>query len=203
MRTGGPQIYLSVGQTYLCGNPLLKQMLTKEHIKPRLLGHWETTPSLNIEVQVIKVVNLMKLQSASEHPHGLPDRDFDALFTADTPIIFAFHGYPWLIDRLTYRRTGHRNIRVRGYKEEDTTTTPFDMCVLNDLNRFHLVADAIDRVPHFGARAADAKQAIRDKLMEHKEYICPYGDDMPEIKRRTWGQTAVVQRTGPTEADNA
>ena len=113
----------------------------------------------------------MTLQPPSEHPHGLADRDFDALFTNDKPIIFAFHGYPWLIHRLTYRRHGHDNLHVRGYKEEGTTTTPFDMCVLNDLDRFHLVNDVIDRVPGLAARAAYVKQAIRDKLIEHREYI--------------------------------
>ena len=113
----------------------------------------------------------MKLQPPSEHPHGLSDRDFDALFTTDKPIIFAFHGYPWLIHRLTYRRTNHDNLHVRGYKEEGTTTTPFDMVVLNDLDRFHLVGDVIDRVPQLATRAAYVKQAIRDKLIEHKQYI--------------------------------
>ena len=108
----------------------------------------------------------------------------------DKPIIFAFHGYPWLIHRLTYRRNGHDNIHVRGYKEEGTTTTPFDMCVLNDLDRFHLVSDVIDRVPKLGARAAYAKQAIRDKLIDHKQFICRYGDDMPEITGWRWGQEA-------------
>ena len=138
------------------------------------------------EVRVINVVDLMKLQPASEHPHDLPDRDFDALFTTDKPIIFAFHGYPWLIHRLTYRRSGHGNIHVRGYKEEGTTSTPFDMCVMNDIDRFHLVDDVIDRVPQLGARAAYAKQAIHDRLVEHKEYISRYGDDLPEIKI-PWG----------------
>src|SRR5262249_32210056 len=121
--------------------------------------------------RVIKLVDLTKVQPVRQHPHGLEDRDFDALFTTDRPIIFAFHGYPWLIHRLTYRRTGHANIHVRGYKEEGTTTTPFDMCVLNDIDRFHLVADVIDRVPQLGARAAYAKQAIRNKLNDHKQYI--------------------------------
>src|SRR5205085_5513045 len=121
----------------------------------------------DLKVRVINVVNLMKLQPSSEHPHGLSDHEFDALFTTDKPIIFAFHGYSWLVHRLTYRRTGHDNIHVRGYKEEGTTTTPFDMCVLNDLDRFHLVNDVIDRVPKLGARAAYAKQAIRDKLIDH------------------------------------
>src|SRR5262249_54550149 len=118
----------------------------------------------DLRIRVINVVNLMKLQSEHEHPNGLSDRDFDELFTTDKPIIFAFHGYPWLIHRLTYRRTGHGNLHVRGYKEEGTTTTPFDMCVLNDLDRFHLVGDVIDRVDKLGARAAYVKQAIREKL---------------------------------------
>ena len=147
-----------------------------------------------LKVRVINVVNLMKLQPPSEHPHGLSDHDFDALFTTDKPIIFAFHGYPWLIHRLTYRRTGHGNLHVRGYKEEGTTSTPFDMCVLNDLDRFHLVGDVIDRVPRLGARAAYAKQAIRDKLIEHKEYIARYGDDMPEITRLEVGAGGSVGR---------
>ena len=155
-----------------------------------------------LKIRVINVVNLMKLQPASEHPHGLSDHDFDALFTTDKPIIFAFHGYPWLIHRLTYRRTGHRNLHVRGYKEEGTTSTPFDMCVLNDLDRFHLVNDVIDRVPELGARAAYAKQAIHDKLIEHKEYIARYGDDMPEITGWQWGQAVASGGARSTEADN-
>jgi xylulose-5-phosphate/fructose-6-phosphate phosphoketolase len=155
-----------------------------------------------LKVRVFNVVDLMKLQPASEHPHGLPDREFDTLFTTDRPIIFAFHGYPWLIHRLTYRRTGHRNLHVRGYKEEGTTTTPFDMCVLNDLDRFHLVSDVIDRVPKLGARAAYAKQAIRDKLMEHKQYIARCGDDMREIAGWRWGQALVAGGPGSTEGDN-
>jgi xylulose-5-phosphate/fructose-6-phosphate phosphoketolase len=132
----------------------------------------------------------------------LSDRDFDALFTTDKPVIFAYHGYPWLIHRLTYRRSGHDNIHVRGYKEEGTTTTPFDMCVLNDLDRFHLVDDVIDRVPGLAARAAYAKQAIRDKLLDHRAYIRRYGDDMPEIKNWTWGQAGAARAASSTEADN-
>ncbi len=139
-----------------------------------------------LKVRVINVVNLMKLQPPSEHPHGLSDHEFDTLFTTDKPIIFAFHGYPWLIHRLTYRRTNHKNLHVRGYKEEGTTTTPFDMVVRNDLDRFHLVADVIDRVPQLRSLAAYAKQAIRDKRIEHKHYISKYGDDMPEIKNWKW-----------------
>jgi xylulose-5-phosphate/fructose-6-phosphate phosphoketolase len=155
-----------------------------------------------LKVRVINVVNLMKLQPQSEHPHGLSNHDFDALFTTDRPIIFAFHGYPWLIHRLTYRRAGHPNLHVRGYKEEGTTSTPFDMCVLNDLDRFHLVADVIDRAPKLGARAAYAKQAIRDKLIEHKEFIARHGDDMPEIAGWTWSQAAASGGIRSTEADN-
>jgi xylulose-5-phosphate/fructose-6-phosphate phosphoketolase len=139
-----------------------------------------------LKVRVINVVNLMKLQPPSLHPHGLPDREFDALFTTDKPLIFAFHGYPWLIHRLTYRRTNHKNLHVRGYKEEGTTTTPFDMVVRNDLDRFHLVADVIDRVPGLGTTADYAQQAIRDKLIEHRQYIERYGEDMPEVREWTW-----------------
>jgi xylulose-5-phosphate/fructose-6-phosphate phosphoketolase len=157
-----------------------------------------------LKVRVINVVNLMKLQSPGEHPHGLPDNEFDALFTTDRPIIFAFHGYPWLIHRLTYRRTGHKNLHVRGYKEEGTTTTPFDMVVLNDLDRFHLVNDVIDRVPNLATRAAYAKQAIRDRLLDHKQYIARYGDDMPEIRDWQWGLGGTAQPgRADTSADNA
>ena len=139
-----------------------------------------------LKVRVVNVVNLMKLQPPSEHPHGLSDREFDSLFTTDKPIIFAFHGYPWLIHRLTYRRTNHKNLHVRGYKEEGTTTTPFDMVVLNDLDRFGLVADVIDRVPKLAASAVYVKQQVRDKRIEHKEYIRKYGEDMPEIRDWKW-----------------
>jgi xylulose-5-phosphate/fructose-6-phosphate phosphoketolase len=157
----------------------------------------------DVKTRVINVVDLMTLQPEREHPHGLSDTDFDALFTKDKPVIFAFHGYPWLIHRLTYRRTNHHNIHVRGYKEEGTTTTPFDMCVRNDLDRFHLVHDVIDRVPKLGARAAYAKQAIRDKLIEHKQYIAEHGEDMPEINGWMWGQNRPSAGRGEsTEADN-
>jgi len=142
-----------------------------------------------LKMRVINVVDLMTLQSPSEHPHGLSDKDFDVLFTKDKPIIFAFHGYPLLIHRLTYRRTNHGSLHVRGYKEEGTTTTPFDMVVLNELDRFHLVGDVIDRVPSLGSRAAYAKQFIRDKLLDHKNYIHKHGEDMPEIRNWKWGTT--------------
>jgi xylulose-5-phosphate/fructose-6-phosphate phosphoketolase len=140
----------------------------------------------DLRIRVVNVVDLMALQPQSEHPHGLPDREFDDLFTRDRPIIFAFHGYPWLIHRLTYRRTNHGNLHVRGYKEEGTTTTPFDMAVLNDIDRFHLAQDVIDRVGTLGAKAAYAKQEIRDRLLRHKEYIRRHGEDMPEIRDWKW-----------------
>ena len=156
-----------------------------------------------LKIRVINVVDLMTLQSANEHPHGLSDKDFDALFTTDKQIIFAFHGYPWLIHRLTYRRTNHNNLHVRGYKEEGTTTTPFDMCVLNDLDRFHLVQDVIDRLPQLGARAAYAKQAIRDALIDHRQYITEHGEDHPKILEWRWGgQGTATVKSSSTESDN-
>jgi len=141
-----------------------------------------------LKIRVVNVVNLMKLQPQSEHPHGLSHQDFDTLFTTSKPIVFAYHGYPWLIHRLTYRRTNHKNLHVRGFKEEGSTTTPFDMVVMNDLDRFHLVADVIDRVHALGPMAAYAKQAIRDKLIEHKQYIAAHGEDLPEIRNWRWGE---------------
>ena len=140
----------------------------------------------DLKIRVVNVVDLMTLQPKEEHPHGLRDRHFDDIFTTDKPIIFAYHGYPWLIHRLTYRRTNHKNLHVRGYKEEGTTTTPFDMVVMNDLDRFHLVADVVDRVPRLRQRAAYVKQYVRDRLIDHKEYICKHGQDMPEIRDWKW-----------------
>jgi xylulose-5-phosphate/fructose-6-phosphate phosphoketolase len=139
-----------------------------------------------LKVRVINVVDLMSLQPASEHPHGMSDRDFDALFTTDKPIIFAFHGYPWLIHRLTYRRTGHNNIHVRGYKEEGTTTTPFDMVMLNDQDRFHLVIDAIDRVPHLADSGAHLRQQMIDARLRARAHTRETGDDLPEIRDWIW-----------------
>jgi len=147
-----------------------------------------------LKIRVVNVVDLMTLQPQSEHPHGLSDKDFDVLFTKDKPIIFAYHGYPLLIHRLTYRRTNHKNLHVRGYKEEGTTTTPFDMVALNDLDRFHLVGDVIDRVPGLGSQAAYAKQYLRDKLLDHKNYIYKHGEDMPEIRNWKWSQGEKVRQ---------
>ena len=140
----------------------------------------------DLKIRVVNVVDLMSLQPFSEHPHGLSDRDFDSIFTPDKPIVFAFHGYPLLIHRLTYRRTNHANLHVRGYKEEGTTTTTFDMVVLNDLDRFHLAQDVIDRVPQLQAIGAHAKQILRNKLIDHRQYITKYGEDMPEILNWQW-----------------
>lgn len=178
-----------------CGDvPTLETLAAVELLRTHL-------PEL--KVRVVNVVNLMKLQPEREHPHGLSDQDFDAIFTKDKPVIFAFHGYPSLIHRLTYRRTNHKNLHVRGYKEVGTTTTPFDMVVLNDLDRFHLVGDVIDRLPQLGARAAYFKQAIQDKLVEHRQYIETYGDDMPDISGWKWGIKENVTSSGTsTEGDN-
>jgi xylulose-5-phosphate/fructose-6-phosphate phosphoketolase len=139
-----------------------------------------------LRIRVINVVDLMTMQPREEHPHGLTEKEFDSLFTTDKPIIFAFHGYPYLIHRLSYRRNNHKNLHVRGYKEEGTTTTPFDMAVRNDIDRFHLVGDVIDRVPKLGYKAAYLKQYVRDKLIEHKQYIIQNGEDMPVIRNWKW-----------------
>jgi xylulose-5-phosphate/fructose-6-phosphate phosphoketolase len=152
-----------------------------------------------LKVRVVNVVDLMKLEPPGEHPHGLPDRDFDVLFTKDKPIIFAYHGYPWLIHRLTYRRTNHNNLHVRGYKEEGTITTPFDMAVLNELDRFHLAMDVIDRLPRIGSRGAYLKQELRDKLVDHRRYIDEHGKDLPEV--RDWMWAAGAPPIPPAEPD--
>jgi xylulose-5-phosphate/fructose-6-phosphate phosphoketolase len=140
----------------------------------------------DLKLRVVNVVDLMTLESSTEHPHGLSDREFDSIFTTDRPVIFAYHGYPWLIHRLTYRRAGHDNFHVHGYREEGTTTTPFDMTVLNDLDRYHLAGDVVDRVARLGNVGGHFKQELRNKLVEHKQYVCAHGDDMPEVKNWTW-----------------
>ena len=156
-----------------------------------------------LKVRVVNVVNLMKLQPPKEHPHGLSDEDFDAIFTTNKPIIFAFHGYPGLVHRLTYKRTNHENLHVRGYKEEGTTTTPFDMVVLNDMDRFHLVCDVIDRIPGLATAAADVRRAMVEKHAAHRQYIAVHGQDMPEILDWRWGaRTASGRTSGDTGADN-
>jgi len=139
----------------------------------------------DLKIRVVNVVDLMTLQPPSEHPHGIPDKEYDSLFTTDKPIIFDFHGYPWLIHRLTYRRT-NQQLHVRGYKEEGTTTTPFDMCVLNQIDRFHLAIDVIDRVPKLAPVSAHLRQQLRNKLMDHREYVSKHGEDMPEIRDWKW-----------------
>jgi xylulose-5-phosphate/fructose-6-phosphate phosphoketolase len=139
-----------------------------------------------LRVRMVNVVDLMRLQTPSEHPHGLSDSEFDALFTSSKPIVFAYHGYPWLIHRLTYRRTNHHNLHVRGYKEEGTTTTPFDMVMLNDLDRYHLVIDAIDRVPGLAEQAAHLRQQLADLRLQRRMWTREYGEDHPEIRGWTW-----------------
>lgn len=141
----------------------------------------------DLKIRMLNVVDLMKLQSGTEHPHGLTNPEFDALFTTDKHIVFAFHGYPGLIHELTYRRTNHRNLYARGYKEEGTITTYFDNLVLNDLNRFHLVIDVIDRLPKMGAQAAKVKLMLEENLLEHRAYINEHGEDMPEVRNWKWG----------------
>jgi xylulose-5-phosphate/fructose-6-phosphate phosphoketolase len=190
-RDGEPDVVMAC-----CGDvPTLETLAAVDLLRTHL-------PEL--KVRVINVVDLMKLQPPREHKHGLSDLDFDTLFTKDKPIVFAFHGYPWLIHRLTYRRTNHKNIHVRGYKEEGTTTTPFDMVVLNEMDRFHLVQDVIDRLPQLGARAAYAKQRIRDALIEHRQYINERGEDHPFVLGWRWGQEMSGGATrSSTEGDNA
>ena len=151
-----------------------------------------------IRIRVVNVVDLMKLQPRSAHPHGLSDLEFDALFTTAMPVVFAFHGYPTLIHRLTYRRNNHDNIHVKGYNEEGTITTPFDMTVLNELDRFHLVISAIERMPRTGDRGISLQAQMRDKLREHHRYIRQYGEDMPDV--RDWVWPAVIPAPGILEA---
>jgi xylulose-5-phosphate/fructose-6-phosphate phosphoketolase len=140
----------------------------------------------DLKVRVVNVVDLMRLQDEKEHPHGLSRAEFDALFTTDRPIIFAYHGYPWLIHRLAYRHTNHANLHVRGYKEEGTTTTPFDMVMLNDLDRFHLVIDVINRVPGLAARAAHVRQEMLDRRLAARAYTRAHGEDEPEVRDWAW-----------------
>ncbi|MEO9129686.1 MAG: phosphoketolase, partial [Sphingomonas sp.] len=139
----------------------------------------------DLRIRVINVVDLMKLQPCAEHPHGLSETDFDSLFTRDKPVIFGFHGYPGLVHQLTYHRA-NRNLSVHGYREEGTITTPFDIRVQNGLDRFHLVIDALDRLPQTGSQGAHLKQAMLDRLVEHKHYIDRHGEDLPEIRNWTW-----------------
>ncbi|MEV7527648.1 phosphoketolase family protein [Agrococcus sediminis] len=153
----------------------------------------------DLRIRVVNVVDLMRLQDDAENPHGLADGDFDALFTTDTPVIFAYHGYPWLIHRLTYRRTNHHNFHVRGYKEEGTTTTPFDMCVLNQIDRFNLAIDVIDRVPRLRATSGHVREELKDKLIEHSQYIRAHGEDMPEIREWQWSPASGPANRAPDE----
>ncbi|HWD61605.1 MAG TPA: phosphoketolase family protein, partial [Humibacter sp.] len=157
----------------------------------------------NLRVRVVNVVDLMRLQSETEHPHGLNDREFDAIFPADRPIVFAYHGYPWLIHRLTYRRHAHDNLHVRGYKENGTTTTPFDMVMLNDLDRYHLVIDVIDRVPGLSERYAELRQRMQDARLAARQYTREHGEDIPEVADWTWGGTGGADLSLDTGGDNA
>ncbi|MGH3460697.1 MAG: phosphoketolase, partial [Kribbellaceae bacterium] len=170
---GDPDVVLACAGDVPTQEVLAATELLREHL-----------PGLRI--RVVNVVDLMRLQPASEHPHGMSDAEFDALFTTDKPVIFAYHGYPWLIHRLTYRRHNHDNLHVRGYKEEGTTTTPFDMLVMNDMDRYHLAMDVIDRVPGLGSRAVAARQLFADTLTRHRAQVRRYGEDLPEVRDWTW-----------------
>jgi xylulose-5-phosphate/fructose-6-phosphate phosphoketolase len=170
---GAPDVVLGCAGDIPTVETLAAAALLREHLP-------------ELKVRVVNVVDLMRLQDEREHPHGLSEGQFDALFTTDRPVIFAYHGYPWLIHRLTYRRANHRNIHVRGYKEEGTTTTPFDMVMLNDMDRFHLVIDVIDRVPELGARVAHLRQRMVDERLRHRQYTRVHGDDPEDVKTWTW-----------------
>ena len=171
--SGEPDVVLGC-----CGDvPTLETLAAAALLREHLPG---------LKVRVVNVVDLMRLQPESEHPHGLSDGEFDSLFTTNRPVVFAYHGYPWLIHRLTYRRTNHPNLHVRGYKEEGTTTTPFDMVMLNDLDRFHLVMDVIDRVPGLAAEAAGLRQQMVDERLRCRAYTREYGDDVPEVRDWSW-----------------
>ena len=150
-----------------------------------------------LRVRVVNVVDLLRLQPDSLHPHGMPDNDFDDLFTVDKPVIFAYHGYPWLIHRLTYRRRNHHNIHARGYKEQGTTTTPFDMLVRNDMDRYRLVVDVLDRTPGIGVRTEALRELMGDQRRQHHEWIREHGDDLPEIKDWHWPASAVDGAESP------
>jgi xylulose-5-phosphate/fructose-6-phosphate phosphoketolase len=188
----GPDIVLGC-----CGDvPTLEVLAAVDYLRNALP---------EVKVRVINVVDLMKLQPPNAHPHGLADTEFDALFTIDRPVLFAFHGYPTLIHKLVYKRTGYANFHVRGFKEEGTTTTPFDMCVRNELDRFHLVGSVLNVLPELGARTAYIRQALRDKLHEHHDYIREHGDDMPEVRDWKWpGAKAPTRPRGreDTGSDN-
>ena len=157
----------------------------------------------DLAVRFVNVVDLMRLQDDTEHPHGLSHRDFDTVFTQDKPVIFAYHGYPWLIHRLTYRRTNHDNIHVRGYKEEGTTTTPFDMVMMNDLDRYHLVMDVIDRVPGLGSRAASLRQQMGDTRFRARAWTREHGEDLPEVRDWSWTNHAPGRGDSPSTTANA